>query len=454
MRSLAIATPWLLAVAMAAALPGDALPWYGMANATRAAPTAPPPAHATVEAATRGQIRCTQPASCAYYDDVLLVVKLNPVRLLWLDLLLRFYGTGFRHIAFFSAQREDAADSWIPVGNFDTTVHLIDDNFGFCDHQTVARSMRWWPGYAGYIFLSDDVMFQFWRQVGWAKDEIWRQGAESKRITISTKELNAIADIHAAFPDLKPVLRASRPPFASTSGVYFMPNADAQWTQRFVAISGILMAHRTYNEWGTPILLHCLDRNVRRRIWRGKLRWGIKRMMLRGVLNPMYHWYHPVRANGELFARATEMVTRAGAPALTADAALDDSVFLGTCLDCATYPLAGRKMRALYHTCVAAEPSGEFGCAPADAAAAAATAKRTARKHWPAFVNPDRIGGNVVVRPERANTASALEVGFEGFWDLAIKNFVFDKYLPAFNTTRHRWRLLDACPGGCQVKPS
>ena len=41
---------------------------------------------------------CTQGPSCRFFRDVLLVIKLNPVRLLWLDILLNFYGTGFPNI--------------------------------------------------------------------------------------------------------------------------------------------------------------------------------------------------------------------------------------------------------------------------------------------------------------------------------------------------------------------
>jgi hypothetical protein len=392
-----------------------------------------------VERRTHGDVTCKLPTSCAFYSDVLLVVKLNPVRLLWLDVLQRFYGRGMPNMVFFSSlrkgERHDGDGKYLGVGQYNTTVHLVEDNYGFCDHFTVVRSMEMWPGkYRGYVFLSDDVMLQFWRLTALSKDHVWRQppvfGERAAKIAYGKDLLAAVAEIRAAGHGSN--LDESLLPFAPTSGIYYVPASVAPV---FGAVSRVLLKHRTYNEYGTPVALHTVSGKDFTAL-PGALVWGKRRLRLRNLLTPKDLWQHPVRATGEVFARANLFVysVRDLAPA----DALTDDIFTATCLSCATYPSAGRKMKALLHSCVAV-PSTR--CTETPAAVVA--------REWPEVGKPETIAGRVVVDAARRLNKCPLELQHEGFWGPAITSFIFEEHYPHLNRSWTHGAILGPFPQCC-----
>jgi hypothetical protein len=103
-----------------------------------------------VERRTHGDVTCKLPTSCAFYSDVLLVVKLNPVRLLWLDVLQRFYGRGMPNMVFFSSlrkgERHDGDGKYLGVGS--TTQRFISSRITMGSATTSPSSARWRCGRA------------------------------------------------------------------------------------------------------------------------------------------------------------------------------------------------------------------------------------------------------------------------------------------------------------------
>lgn len=385
-----------------------------------------------------GGVKCSQIASCDFYSDVLLVVKLNPVRLLWLDQLLNFYGTGFPHIVFWSALRPgEKKVKWMRVGSRNVKVHLVDDNYGFCDHYTVAQSMILFPSFKGYLFLSDDVFFAFWKTLDWSKEVIWKQKPSTNPgAKVTDSEKKAVKEVQAMFPQLRNTVDPNKPLFAPTSGVYFVPRSA---TQKFIRLSAIFLLHRTYNEFGTPTILHYVDEGSTMYL-RGKLVWGIKRVLSRRMISRPFIWYHPVRASGELFARLQHFVR---GQQLTQTSSLGgDSMFSNLCMDCATWPVKLRRTKGLYHSCVA--DVTDTSCEQKELGS-------TAVAEWPQFREAAQIGGKVFVSPQRRNVTSPLELEHEGFWNQEITDFVFDKYLPRMNRTSHNGILVSAFPECCRL---
>ena len=386
-------------------------------------------------------LECTQVDACTFFRDVLLVVKMNPVRLLWLDPLLTLYSSGFLNIVFFSTlQKGDTStEKWLPVGSRNATVFLVDDNYGFCDHHTVRMAMSKWPDFAGYIYLTDDLLFEFWKVVGYDKQKVWRQRPERfERATMKLEEAtkNAIRDILDSWPRLRAYIDPHKPSFAPTSGLYYVPRAHAA---EFTKLSDKLLKHRTYNEWGVPTLLQLVDHGDYVSL-SGKLVWGIKRHLARRYLsNPRHIWHHPVRANGELFVRILAAV-RGGqhATAKLAGGWNATSLF-APCLECASYPLRHRRMKGLYHDCGVTT----FERCQGSGGAAAL---------WPQLRSASLVGGAVVVPQERRDKMSPLELEHEGFWGKDITLFVFQSYYPSFNQTYCSSNLLKSYPMCCTAR--
>ena len=401
----------------------------------------PPDFSPNVHGRTDGALRCIHKESCAFFQDKLLVVKLNPVRLHWLDFLQRFYAAGMPNVVFFSSLRRgsphDGGGQYLQLGRFNTTVALVEDNYGFCDHYTVATAMtRYANRFAGFVFLSDDVMLQYWRLTNLDVSKVWRQrpvyGEKAAGIAMGPELKAALREMHESAPKGAFTVDMHAPPFASTSGVYYVP---ASLANVFVPVSKMLLKHRTYNEYGTPIVLHAAGGKNFVTL-PGALVWGKKRLRARKMLSDADLWQHPVRATGELFARATVFLYTT--KDLVAQLPLRDRMFDETCLSCASYPSAGRKMKAIYHSCVASEHQNDCVLNPTQAAL----------KEWPELRAPEQCGGKVHVPPERSHTKCPFELQHEGFWGKSITNYVFEEYYPHINRTRLVSRLFDPFPTG------
>ena len=401
-------------------------------------------------------IECSQTASCEFYKDVLLVLKLNPVRLLWLDALLNFYGTGFPNIVVFSALQkgDDSLSKWLRVGSRSVLVHLMDDNYGFCDHATVALASQRWPGYKGYMYLSDDVLVLFWKLIGLNKDGLWKQqpSINPKSDKIDEGTLKGIEELNAAPFNLR--LSTKDHLFAATSGVYFVPSTP-EVISMFRRVSAVLLKHRSYNEWGTPLLLSIVGGVVDKAfkgaagspslastlqqsqtILRGKLVWGWKRVLVKKMMFRTFQWYHPIRAAGEVFMRLTLLLHE---KQMLQESRLPDDLFTAECLNCASYPLKRRQMKGLLHSCVRAKDSG--ACTESDT-----------KSVWPGFKDAALIGGRVVVPPNRRSVDNPLELEHEGFWGKDITVYMYRSHYQHMNRTRHEGRLLEGYPTCC-VEP-
>ena len=60
------------------------------------------------------ELSCKFPKICSHFSNTLLVIKLNPVRLLWIDNLLKFYSLGFENIVFYAPREKDQSTTTSP----------------------------------------------------------------------------------------------------------------------------------------------------------------------------------------------------------------------------------------------------------------------------------------------------------------------------------------------------
>lgn len=396
---------------------------------------------------------CKHTDVCSFYSDVLLVIKLNPVRILWVDLLLNFYGTGFPHIVFFSALRHGDPVLYRPitVGSRNTTVHLVEDNYGFCDHEVVAAASAWFPEYSGYLFLSDDVLFAFWKVIELSKDAIWRQPSKNRGIEEMTdSERRAVRDLASELPSVRAAFPAPARsfPFAPTSGIYFVPQSAAA---AFRDVSAVLYRHRTYNEWGTPIVLAAAAAasGVRTLFIPGKLQWGKKRFFALKLMHRDRIWYHPVRASGETFLRLTLWIHRVREPMVAKTTFSVIDLYSDACLECATHPVNQFVKKGLYHSCREAPPHRQEMC-PQVARSAHEVGTYTAvvveRSHLEGVPATQFVGGRVFVPRGWRGLQNPFELAHEGFWGREVTTEVYNSWLPSVNATVRKETLPFTLP--------
>jgi hypothetical protein len=408
----------------------------------------------SVTATANYNITCTQGPSCRFFADVLLVVKLNPVRLLWLDILLNFYGTGFPHIVFFSSLRKGDTTSgkYLTIGTRDVKVHLVDDNYGVADHETVATAMRMWPGrFSGYLYLSDDVLLEFWKLLFFDKRGSWRvpfqvASLQTKRLTnlvIPEAVVSAIRAV-SADPRIESVVAQrvveSSPPFSFINGVFYVP---ASVSPLFATLSGILRAHHCPNAYGTQMLLSYTDEGFTKQIIPGKYggRRGLQPLSL--LRDSSLIWYWPVRATSESFARF--MLVVHGTTRLGVNDHFDvDTLFRSVCMNCAKYPPLLAARRGPFHSCFAAHMSE---CAASKEPAVPGGGDQRRRRYGE--VPDPASGGLLFVPPDRMLVRSPLER--ESDVVSGNEEAVFDTLYGLRNVTQCTSRILSRFPHCCLI---
>ena len=396
---------------------------------------------------------CTQGPSCRFFRDVLLVIKLNPVRLLWLDILLNFYGTGFPNIVFFSSLRKGDTSSgkYLTIGSRDVKVHLIDDNYGFCDHETVAAAMAMWPGqYSGYLFLSDDVLLEFWKLLYFDLKGSWRVSFQlagtkkSSTVTIPQAVTNAIRAIHAdprIDPSMAGRVREESPPFSFINGVFYVPSSASQ---QFIVLSDILKRSHCPNAFGTQMILSYVDEGFTKQIIPGK--YAGRRSLQPVVLlrDATLTWYWPVRATSETMARMMIVVHETDALGVQ-DHFSATTLFDKYCMNCAKYPQLLASRRGPYHNCFASAPDY---CSPDPLAAMHGGAGGELRrgKRIVDTVDP-ALGGRLFVPPDRVFVKSPLERDSDVV--TGKEEVVFDSLYGLRNVTKCTARILARFPHCC-----
>lgn len=393
-------------------------------------------------------VQCLHTKQCEFFDDVLLVIKLNPTRILWVDFLINLYATAFRHVVFFSALKrgDPTSGAFLRVGSRDTVVHLIDDNYGFCDHETVAQASEWWPDFSGYVFLSDDVLFEFWKVTDLRKDVVWRQKASLRsKEHMTASERAAVDELARTMPDLR-LPHSMHYPFAATSGIYFVPRALMATFRR---VSHVMMKHRTYNEWGTPIVLASTEVGPSV-LLRGRLVWGKKRFAAFRTMSQDHHiWYHPVRATSETFARVLHWVhsARRLEPTSVATAA----ALFHDCFVCASHPSAVVVKKGLYHSCLRAQDDAV--CGPRDALFDSFTKRVVSLQKLASVPQAALVGGRTVVPPTWLGVPNPFELDHEGFWGAEVTDYVFQQFYPLLNRSTTTGKLLLPMPTCCVYNP-
>ena len=406
-------------------------------------------------------VTCTQRPSCTFFSDVLLVVKLKPTRLLWLDLLLNFYGTGFPHIVFFSSLRKgDTADGkYLTIGTRDVKVHLVDDNYGLADHETVAAAMRKWPGrFAGFFYLSDDVLLQFWKLLMYDKRGSWRvpyQLASTRRKQLSTVVIpSTVLDVMQRIAsDARIAEHVARrvsqqsPPYSHINGAFYVPSFVEQ---SFVLLSSILRSAHCPNAYGTQLLLTYTDEGFTRQIIPGQFA-DRRNLQARHLLrDATLTWYWPVRASSETFARfmlvvheSTRLSPRDHFPA--------DVLFRRACMNCAKYPpTLAAKRGGPFHSCFAIDPE-YCGASMVGEGGGKGKAKERKRRVLVAETLPEVAvgGGNVYVPPDRMFVRSPLERDSDVV--SGHEEAIFDTLYGLRNVTKCTARILSRFPRCCRM---
>eukprot|EP00756_Hemistasia_phaeocysticola_P052301 Hpha_TRINITY_DN27517_c0_g1::TRINITY_DN27517_c0_g1_i1::g.86274::m.86274 len=115
-----------------------------------------------------GAVQCVQERTCGRFENTLVVIHLNPIRVdLWIDQLLELHGLFVPNIVFYSVLEPgkegglDAGDV-LYVGKRRTRVYLMDDRMGQSDYMNVVSAWKRWPGFDSYMLLHDDMLVNWW----------------------------------------------------------------------------------------------------------------------------------------------------------------------------------------------------------------------------------------------------------------------------------------------------
>ncbi|EDO30587.1 predicted protein [Nematostella vectensis] len=97
------------------------------------------------------------------FSDVLLLIVFNYPYYESIKLFKSFYQPVFPHIIFCG-----------PPDSSNKHVMNVEIFRGVLGYECLGRAIREHPGYAGYLYINDDVILNYWNLVGFNKSQIWQ----------------------------------------------------------------------------------------------------------------------------------------------------------------------------------------------------------------------------------------------------------------------------------------
>ena len=228
------------------------------------------------------------------FADVMVVVNYNHPYYQSIPFLKEIYGDIFPNIVFYG----EAASP---------EVNQVFTHFGYEHARVVAHALKKYPGYAGYIFLQDDCLMNFWNYMRLDKTKIWlsaNQRSEFIRETLSRSYENSwnwwespwgLVQLRIIIPQLsKDELRmlysnhGDRHVVGLMVDMFYVPGRVAPQVIRLSEIFS-----KVFCEIAIPTLLSCVD-NIEN--WeRLSMLWAGDNNQTLQHYNPQLDWVHPLK---------------------------------------------------------------------------------------------------------------------------------------------------------------
>lgn len=217
-----------------------------------------------------------------YFKDILLVICYNHPYYETIEFEKSLYSPVFKNIVFYGDRTEHLdADEFNHHEDGDRgDVRIVYTRNGYYLQKVVADVLRRHPSYAGYIFMQDDVLMQFWRFLSLDKNKIWFGQNSLGKINndscfnqILTNRIDALNydwwfNTTAGIPEIKkllPQLSQKEKAMLATnfgentlpghpSDFFYIPKRFSEQTIRLCDLFS-----RVFVEIATPTMLGCMD---------------------------------------------------------------------------------------------------------------------------------------------------------------------------------------------------
>ena len=420
-----------------------------------------PTAH---EASLRGELaptlirsdHCNQTESCAFFEEILVIVHLNPQRLEWMEPLLDYALHFVPNVMIttlpdtrnpannvsLTADEARAYRNHLILGDKNRYVHLMDAGIMGTtgDHNDVVNAMRMYPNFRGYLYWAqEDVLPGFWNFVNLDKDKPWFQpiqelfSFQSRTPMCSSyskkwrgkrrkkgrgyctggmiaKDARDWRKIYGALGKIRNDSQADYDQIKAGAGLglnlYYVP---INMFPKFERYSAYMYEAEGYVEFATGALLHAsFNEGQQKEELRGINIWPDSHA---GRFNPVaefrwpYHFTHPIRITSDILVRLRDLAREtqvASVANTTSEAALWE-----VCYTCEEYSNNGsflHSRKGRYHSCAK-------GCG-ANSSLAEPTSPR---------------GGRVFI--SKTGTVPEGEMVHEGFWNIKSSVEIYARML-------------------------
>lgn len=240
--------------------------------------------------------------------DILLIINYNHAYYESIDLLKKIYRPYFPNIVFYGPQ-------------YHNDVEYCDHYMGWFSYKAIARAMQKFQGYAGYLYIHDDLIINPKNLERFDKNNIW---LNPYRKLDMTREMDAINDWpwwqHAVgYPAMKQVYDKldadDRAMFVHNIGDHEVSIAytdiayiPARCVQEFIKLSNLCEQHNLFLEIALPTICTAMLPSEQIEQFKGTVLWyDGKRNNPCDFLNQSTDYVHPIKlsnpANREFIER-------------------------------------------------------------------------------------------------------------------------------------------------------
>lgn len=233
-------------------------------------------------------------------DDILLIINYNFPFYDSIKFLKDLYGPYFSHIVFYGPTEHPE-------------VQLCEHHEGWFSYKGIADAMQKYPGFAGYLWIHDDLIINPWNLTRFDTNKVWNLTLEPKDLNLG---MNAVQGWHwwqkaVGYPAIKKVYDELEPKYKKilehnlgehmiAMGYGDMVYIPARCVQDFTVLCNLCAKYELFLEIAVSAICSCLVPKEEIETFKGVVLWydGTR-------INPQDHYsrqldyIHPMKCSDE-----------------------------------------------------------------------------------------------------------------------------------------------------------
>lgn len=239
----------------------------------------------------------SQKTFCHAHADILLIINYNHPYYESIDLLRKIYRPYFPHIVFYGPEHHN-------------DVEFCDHYEGWFSYKAIAQAMQKYPGYAGYLYIHDDLIINPNNFERFDKNNIWIDPFTKVNLELGLDAVKhwpwwprtvGYSAIKKVYDKLEPSTRTmladnigDQMVVYGYSDIVYIPSSCVH---EFIKLSNLFEQHHVFLEIALPSICASIMQKEHIEFFKGHAEWGGRNT--RTLFNKSLDYIHPIKLSSK-----------------------------------------------------------------------------------------------------------------------------------------------------------